>query len=65
MMRFKDNEEDGEKLSWSSLISLGHVLPSYQCEPHREPSTGALVGVEGHVSQWCQRVVGVEGHISQ
>ena len=33
MMRFKDNEEDAEKLSWSSLISLGHVLPSYQCEP--------------------------------
>ena len=26
MMRFKDNE----KPSWSSLISLVHVLPSYQ-----------------------------------
>ena len=33
MMRFKDNEEDAEKLSWSSLTSLGHVLPSYQWEP--------------------------------
>ena len=33
MMRFKDNEEDAEKPSWSSLISLGHVLPSYQWEP--------------------------------
>ena len=29
MMRFKDNEEDAEKPPWSSLISLGHVLPSY------------------------------------
>ena len=33
MMRFKDNEEGAEKLSWSILMSLGHVLPSYQCEP--------------------------------
>ena len=27
IMRFKDNEEDEEKPSWSSLISLVHVLP--------------------------------------
>ena len=33
MMRLKDNEEDAEKLTGSSLISLGHVLPSYQWEP--------------------------------
>ena len=33
MMRFKDNEEDGEKPSWSSLIRLGHVLPFYLWEP--------------------------------
>ena len=33
IMMFKDNEEDAEKLSWSSRISLGHVLPSYKCEP--------------------------------
>ena len=33
MMRFKDNEEDAENLTGSSLISLGHVLPSYQYEP--------------------------------
>ena len=57
VMMFKDNEEDEEKPSWSSLISLGHVLPYISGNPHREPSTGALVGVEGHVSQWCQRVV--------
>ena len=53
MMRFKNNE----KPSWSSLISLVHVLPYISGNPHREPSTGALVGGEGHVSQWCQRVV--------
>ena len=41
MMRFNDNEEDGEKLSWSSLISLGHVLPSYQCKP---PSVNPPLG---------------------
>ena len=28
IMRFKDNEEDAQKLTGSSLISLGHVLPS-------------------------------------
>ena len=33
MMRFKDNEEDAGKLTGSSLISLWHVLPSYQWEP--------------------------------
>ena len=33
MMRFKDNEEDAEKLTGIGLISLGHVLPSYQWEP--------------------------------
>ena len=53
MIRFKDNE----KLSWSSLISLVHVLPYISGNPHREPSNGTLVGGEGHVSQWCQRVV--------
>ena len=53
MMRFKNNE----KPSWSSLISLVHVLLYINGNPHREPSTGALVGVEGHVSQWCQRVI--------
>ena len=30
LMWFKDNEEDEEKPSWSCLISLVHVLPSYQ-----------------------------------
>ena len=42
MMRFKDNEEDEEKPTWSSLISLGHVLPYIS---------------GNHVSQLCQRVV--------
>ena len=46
MMRFKDNE----KPSWSSLISLVHVLLYINGNPHREPSTRALVGGEGHVA---------------
>ena len=41
MMRFKDNE----KPSWSSLISLVHVLLYISGNPHREPST------EDYVSQ--------------
>ena len=33
--------------------------------PHREPSTGALVGVEGHVSQWCQHVVLIQAVLQE
>ena len=61
MMRFKDNEEDAEKLTGSSLISLGHVYHLTSRNPHREPSTRALVAVESDVSQWCQHVVLIHG----